>query len=152
MVWVAISPKGISRSVFIQSGLAINQNNYISKCLKPGLLPLLNRHYNDSNKYIFWPDLASSHYAKKAIEFLYENNIPFVPKAMNPANLPQVRPIEDFWSHLKSMVYDRGWEASSLVQLRHRISYCLGKLDLKFVQHLIGGVNRRLRNVIRHGV
>ena len=44
--------------------------------------------------------------------FLYENLIHHVDKVDNPANLPEVRPIEDFWSILKAKVYEYNWEAN----------------------------------------
>lgn len=40
------------------------------------------------NKYTFWPDLASAHYAGSVTKFLNDNNINFVSKQDNPANLP----------------------------------------------------------------
>ena len=39
----------------------------------------------------------------------------------NTANLPEVRPIEDFWSILKAKVYENNWEAKTLHQLEIRI-------------------------------
>ena len=47
----------------------------------------------------------------------------------NPANLPEVRPIEDFWSVLKVKVYENNWEAKSLHQLEVRIKKCLKEVD-----------------------
>ena len=42
----------------------------------------------------------------------------FHSKKDNPANLPEARPIEDFWFILKDKVYENDWEANSLNQLR----------------------------------
>ena len=41
-------------------------------------------------------------------------------KVDNPANLPEVRPIEDFWSILKAKVYEKNWDAKTLHQLESR--------------------------------
>ena len=38
--------------------------------------------------------------------FLCENLIQHVDKVDNPANLPEVRPIEDFWSRLKAKIHE----------------------------------------------
>jgi hypothetical protein len=38
---------------------------------------------------------------------------------MNPANAPKLRPIEDFWS-LKQKVYEKGWKAKSIDQLKKK--------------------------------
>ena len=37
---------------------------------------------------------------------------------MNPANAPKLRPIEDFWGILKQKVYEKGWRAKSIDQLK----------------------------------
>ena len=55
---------------------------------------------------------------------------------MNPANMPEARPIEDFWEILKRDVYMDGWAADNLRQLENRIKYCLRKIDVKIVQDL----------------
>ena len=62
---------------------------------------------------MFWLDLTSSHYAKKTLNWLTEQNIPYVPKKDIPPNVPQARPIEDFWSVLKRKVYEKSWEAQN---------------------------------------
>ena len=48
-------------------------------------------------------------------------NINFVAKDMNPANIPQARPIENFWGNLAQRVYNNAWQA----QLVNRIKKCL---------------------------
>ena len=61
-------------------------------------------HYA-GDKIIFWPGLASYHYAKITRNWLEANNIQFVPKNDNPPNIPQARPIEDFWALLSRKVW-----------------------------------------------
>lgn len=100
LVWIAISSKCISKPFFVQSRGAINANYYIKDCIIKRLLPFINKNHSDG-KYLFWPDLASSHYAKRTREAYATHNIKFVPKECNPPNVPQLRPIEDFWGILK---------------------------------------------------
>jgi len=64
LVWIAVSSEGMSRPWFVPSKMAINQYNYKSECIERRLIPFLQQHKN--NKYIFWPDLASSHCMLKA--------------------------------------------------------------------------------------
>ena len=46
-----------------------------------------------------------------------------MPKIFNPAYAhPEVRPIEDFWTEIKIIVYDGGWEAEDLDQLRRIVA------------------------------
>ena len=130
LVWIAISQNGISKPLFFKSGLAINQHVYKNQCLTNGLLPFINK-YHKRDKYVFWPDLASSHYAKSVLEFLNYKNVAFVPKYLNPANVPKVRPIEDFWGLLKQKVYENDWKAKNIQELRKRITWCLCKIDKK---------------------
>ena len=47
-------------------------------------------------------------------------------KDLNLPNSPQVRPIERFWAHLKSKVFDRNWEAKNTDQLKRKI-VCVSK-------------------------
>lgn len=104
LVWMAISEKGFSEPFIVESGLAINQEVYREDCLRSRLVPFLKKYHSDGN-YIFWPDLATSHYANSVIQFMEGQNIKFVEKVNNPANVPECRPIEDFWSQLKGKVY-----------------------------------------------
>ena len=40
---------------------------------------------------------ASSHYANEVVDYLRREKINFVGKYENHANVPEARPIEDFW-------------------------------------------------------
>ncbi|XP_055633567.1 uncharacterized protein LOC129773925 [Toxorhynchites rutilus septentrionalis] len=71
------------------------------------------KHHSDG-KYVCWPDKASSHYAKETLAYLKEKQITYVPKERNPTNLPQCRPIEDFFSFLSTLVYKNKLAAHSL--------------------------------------
>ena len=132
MVWLAISPRGMSTPYFVPSGLAVNQDVYLEQCIKKRLEPMIKKYYSDGN-YVFWPDLASSHYANQVQNYLIEKNIRYVAKFDNPANVPKARPIEDFWANLKAKVYEGDWKAKNLDQLKNRIRTCLRNMDLKVV-------------------
>ena len=66
--------------------------------------------------------------------------------------MPEARPIEDFWAHLKRNVYIDGWQAKNIDQLKKRISDRLKKIDLKAVQKLAESTIRRIDHVRRNGV
>lgn len=116
----------------------------------PKLKQFIEKHHADGN-YMFWPDLASCHYSKKTTDWLTGQNIPFVPKKDNPPNVPQARPIENFWSILKRKVYEMGWEAQNEQQLIDRIKRKLKDIDLSVVQDLIRGVRTILRKIEDNG-
>ena len=92
MVWLAISPRGISQPFIVHSGLAVNQKVYLKECVIKRLIPSIQKYHSDGN-YVFWPDLASSHYANTVVAHLKENVI-FVEKIDNPPAVPELRPIE----------------------------------------------------------
>lgn len=150
LVWVAISGKGVSAS-FIQKcrGPAVNADIYTTKCL-PKMKKFIEKEHLDDN-FIFWPDLASSHYAKTTMDWLEANNIPTVPKQDNPPNVPQARPIEMFWAVLSRLVYDQGWEAKTEQQLISRIQRKLKEVDIEVIQEMMGKVRRALRKIEDNG-
>ena len=118
---------------------------YIDQCL-PKLKQFIERKHTQ-DKIIFWPDLASSHYAKKTLNWLTEQNIPYVPKQDNPPNVPQARPIEDFWSVLKSKMYEKGWGIQNEQQLIGRIKRKLEEIDPLLCQRMILKVPYLLRKI-----
>ena len=121
---MTISENGISEPVIRDSiGPAINADVYQNECL-PFVNDFINTYHNDNN-YVFWPDLASSHYAKTTQEWLHDRGINFVPKSVNPPNVPKARPIENFWGILVSMIYAEGCEAKSTRNLKLRIKKML---------------------------
>ena len=95
LVWICFSARGVSKPFFVPSKMAINQNVYLEDCIKQRLLPFINTFHSDGN-YVFWPDLASSHYANTVVDHLKIKNVKFVQKEDNPPNVPECRPIEDF--------------------------------------------------------
>ena len=113
-------------------------------------MPFIKKHHPEGN-FVFWPDLASAHYAKSVTSYLISKNITFVQKADNPPAVPELRPVENFWSILKGMVYKNNWQATSVDELKQRIKYCLKKVDVNAVQNMCGGVYRKLDFVRRNG-
>jgi hypothetical protein len=151
LVYMIISPRGSSKAVFFKSGLAINQNTYKEQCLEKVLIPFIKKYYSDG-RYVFWPDLASSHYAILVQKYLQKENINFVPKILNPANVPKVRPIEDIWGLLKKKVYENNWCANNISQLKRKIVYSLSKMDKNLIQRTSDSAHRRLKIVSRYGL
>ena len=47
--------------------------------------------------------------------------LPFVPKYVNPPNVPKARPIEDFWGILAQQAYSGGWTVRNQDHLVNRI-------------------------------
>ncbi|CAF3331247.1 unnamed protein product [Rotaria socialis] len=95
LVSLALSSTGTSTPYIERTkGPAVDADVYICKFLTK-LIKFINK-YHINDKYIFWPDLAGSHYANKTTDWLNERKVSFVPKDVNPPNVPKARPIEDF--------------------------------------------------------
>jgi hypothetical protein len=118
--------------------------------LRSKLVPFIKEHHNDGN-YVFWPDLASSHYAQATMDFLDEKKIIYVPKGDNPPNVPQARPIENFWGDLSRRVYENGWQAKTKSKLIRRINSKLKEFDLSELQNHMKLVRYKLRKIADNG-
>ena len=128
LVWAAICKCGVSKPLIRRSkSEAVNSDIYIKECLEKRMLPFIREHHLDSN-YIFWPDLASCHHSKQTVGWMDEN-VKFVPKYINPPNVPQARPIENFWGCLAQKVNEGGWEAKTEHQLIRRIKSKMKEFD-----------------------
>jgi hypothetical protein len=75
------------------------------KCTYPNVYQYYinsSKNTTKTKKIVFWPDLASAHYAKDTLVRLEIIRIEYVPKEEYPPDVPQIRPIENFWATLKS--------------------------------------------------
>ena len=144
LVWVAISEEGLSEPFFVPAKNAVNAEIYQNFCIKERLVPFLDEYHADG-AYWFWPDLASSHYARSTLEVFEEEKIAYIPKAVNPPNAPQIRPIETSWAILKGRVYENDWSAKNFACLRRRIREKLKGFDHKFCQRLFRHVRQKIR-------
>ena len=134
MLWIAISPKGLSTPVLTSGrSMSVTSSTYITRCLNPCLVPFVQQQYPNGG-YIFWPGKASSHYARATLSFLEKNEIKYVPKEMNPTEVPQCRPIEDYFGVLATHVYAKNWVAKDVEALKRRIRTCIKKIPAKTIR------------------
>ena len=99
LVWQAIAQDGEVSDPFIFEGM-INGKVYLKECIQKRLVPFIKK-LSQNQKVIFWPDLASSHYSNLVTEYLDSENIDYVQKEDNPPNVPNNRPIENYWELCK---------------------------------------------------
>jgi hypothetical protein len=97
---MAVSPKGMSRVYVHRSKIAVRTQTYLNECIRKRLIPFINR-YHVGDSVLFWPDLASAHYAREVQAFLTDHGVSYVKRGQNPPNVPQARPIEMIWSLLE---------------------------------------------------
>lgn len=153
-IWFAVGSKGMSTFYMWRAGSAINQDIYLKECLQKRLMRWINLYYKNTS-YIFWPDKASSHYAKKVVAFLESRRVPMVPKSDNPTNLPQARPIELINSIIKSRVFADGFKCRNIEQLETRVRDVVTRLrtkDKDVTIRTMAKTRTLIRKVARGGV
>ena len=127
-----------------------NKAIYSKQCIEKELVKFIEDYHADGN-YLFWPDLASAHYAKWTLDTFTRLHINYVSKDCNPPVVPELRPIEDFWGMLKQLVYAHNWEAADHDHLKHRIKYCLKKVDNAAVSKMMREVHLNVGRAMRNG-
>lgn len=150
LVWQVIDEYGHVSKPFISVG-TINADTYKVQCLQKRLLPFLRKH-NLMGKALFWPDLATSHYAGIVTEFLKQHNIRYVQKVDNAPNVPQARPIEIYWDLCKQEYKRRGKQAGGLTEFTQMWRSISRKVAQKSVAKLMKRVRGKLRAIAYNGV
>lgn len=123
----------------------MNAEVYLEECLKKRVWPLIKKH---NVRCVFWSDLASCYYAGKVTDWLKAKKVDFLPKDMNPANVPQLRPIEKYWAKMKRKMQTNGKCASDIEEFRRQYAASSRKYDGKAVQALMRGVKGKLRKCV----
>ena len=76
----------------------------------------------------------------------------FVPKEINPSNVPHARPIENFWVCLTQKVYEWGLEIKTEQQLIRRIEFKMKEFDKKCMESLFERVKAKVKSIGDNGV
>ena len=147
-----MSPEGLSSPVLTSGrSMAVTARSYVDNCLERHLLPFLNNHYPRGG-YVFWPDKASAHYARVTTTFLDSKHVNYVAKSDNPTEVPQCRPVEDFFGLLATWVYHRNWVAKDVAALKRRIRKCISEIPQATVQATMETARKRLLRAYRMGL
>jgi hypothetical protein len=108
---------GMSKPYFRHQGMAVNRFVYRDEILEPFLLPFIKNIINMISMYS--GQIRRVHIMPRRFRIGYfPKKIEFLPKIINPANAPKLRPIEDFWGILKTNVYENNWSAKKVSQLK----------------------------------
>ena len=86
LVWLAVSSRGVSSPYIYCSKIAVREETHLKRCIRGHLLPFINK-YHQNDKNLFWPDLASSHYAFSVLHCLEAYGVSFVRRNQNPPNI-----------------------------------------------------------------
>lgn len=146
MIWQAICSCG-RRSTSYVVPRTMNTNVYITECLEKRILPMAKLR---NHPVVFWPDLASMHYARDTLAWLDQKGIQYVAKDMNPPNCPELRPIERYWAIIKSKLLATKGSVKNDKELQKSWDKCVATVGKATVQKLMGGIKRRVRKFIRN--
>ena len=152
MIWVAFSRRGISKIWVAPKHSSMKAPTYIQECLKKRLFKFIDEHYGSRDEIVFWPDLASCHYAKETQQFLTSEGITVVPRDQNPPNAPQIRPIENFFGILKQHVYANNWWTKSRDALIRRIKKCVSEIDMNMVVKMFQNLKPKIKKAEENGL
>uniref|UniRef100_A0A158P5B2 Tc1-like transposase DDE domain-containing protein n=1 Tax=Tetranychus urticae TaxID=32264 RepID=A0A158P5B2_TETUR len=150
LVWQAIDEFGnVSRPFITES--TMKSDIYIKHCLK-SILSKFIKKYHPNSPVLFWPDMATVHYAKPVMQWLAENDIDFVEKDENCPNLPQARPIEKFWALCKAEYAKEKNTASNLEEFKKTWTKISKKVARRSGLNLMKGVRSKLLKISQNGV
>ena len=150
MLCLSISEKGISKPVFLKDNKRLTGMFYSKFCI-PKIKEFIEKHHK-RDKIVFWPDLASSHYSKVSLDTLHKLKIEYIPKVYNPLKYPQIRPIEDFWAHLKRRVYENGRVFKNTQELYCRIKYVLKTIDISGFKNSMKNLSKKIKRANNVGL
>jgi transposase len=149
-VWQALDENGNVSDPFISTG-TIDAKTYKEECVEKRLVPFIERHH-DKTEVLFWPDMATSHYAGIVRESLASHGITFVEKVENAPNVPQARPIERFWSLCKAEYGHRKVGAKSLRSFSKIWRNISKKVAQRSGTVLMRSARRNVRKIAYEGV
>lgn len=145
LVWQAICTCGRRSQPFVTSG-TINTDVYIRECLQKRLLPFYNSH---GVSRFFWPDLASCHYSRRAVEWYEQNNVRLVPREANPPNSPELRPIERYWALVKKELKATKKVTRDLPDFKFKWRAASRSIGEDTIKSLMEGIPEKLNKFIK---
>lgn len=145
LVWQAMCSCGLKSSTFFTKG-RIGGENYRKECIQKRILPLYNKH---DVSPIFWPDLASAHYAKETVDLIKAKNIDYIEKDRNPPNCPNLRPVERYWAIVKRHMRKKGEVAQNMNDFKKMWNSAARKVTITGVQRLMQSVRSKIRKFYR---
>ena len=81
-----------------------------------------------------------------------EQGLYFISKENNPPACPQIRPIEQFWSMLKTEVYANNWSAKNRDQLIRKIRKCAKEFDMAPIIKMSNHLKPKIQRSDQHGL
>lgn len=149
LVWQAIDSLGNVSEPFVTKG-TMNADTY--RCvIELYLIPFIDK-FHDRKNVLFWPDMATCHYAKSVTDYLDSQGIEYVKKSDNTPNLPQARPIEKFWAICKAKIKKLNKNLKTIECFTKHWEKVSDEVAKASGANLMRDLKKKLRLVARNGV
>lgn len=149
LVWQALDQFGNVSDPYVHEG-CMNSQVYLQKCVIDRLIPFIKKYHKIEN-VIFWPDLATIHYAKTVKEEI-EKNVTLVLKDENPPNVPHLRPIEKFWAQCKKKYSKLRDKVDTLKKFRFRWEKVSNEVANSSGKALMADVKKKIKYEMDNGL
>lgn len=119
--------------------------------MKKIIVPYIKRN-GGVNKFVFWPDLASSHYSNKVLKYLEKEKVDFVKRNENPPACPEIRPIEEFWHMCKLKYYKLRNQPKTMKCFKSNWRKAVKRVSGEVVRGMFGSIKGKVRELGQYGV
>lgn len=116
---------------------------YLNECLEKRLLPFIRTHNIPT---FFCPDLATCHCTKNVTDLWRRNHIEYVQKDESPSNCPELRPIKEYWPHMKRKLLKYKKPGNFFDDFKIKWNRGTILIPDYAVRVLMEGIKRKLRN------
>lgn len=149
LIWQAVDQNGNVSEPFVHEG-TMNSKMYLEECVKKRLIPFILEHHQ-MNQIIFWPDLATIHYANNVKNFL-QSKMAIVDKLENPPNIPHLRPIERFWALCKRRYSDLKSQPDTIRKFQNRWKKISDEVGKTSGESLMKHLKKKILYEINNGI
>ena len=148
MIWAGIINDAIVGPFAVPDGVKMNAKSYV-EFLKKNFLPWYRKQQLAlKRKMIFMHDNAPSHAARYTCDAMNKFGFSDGRVMLWPACSPDLNPIENFWSQLKSKVYEGGRQFSSKKDLWEQIQTSAAGINKDSIKQLTNSMDSRLLKVV----
>ena len=110
--------------------MSVIASTHITRWLNPVLV-----HWRTRQRLCLMAKQGKLSICQSNMQFLEEPWVNYVSKCLNPTDLPEYRPIEDFFV-IATLVYSKNWVGKDTEAVRRRIRACIERIPAETVLRL----------------